>query len=362
MCHAPWASTSPSGVRSRACVGAGDSQGTGHGGGGGGSGDEEEGQRGRGLAVRLLLLAQDAVEDTAAWEAVLRSSSSSSSSSSSCSCSSLSSVSSSQASRVLPPSAHPSRQGCLCPRGGSAPPRCCSGGCGVHWGGQRVRVAQEALLLLKALLTGREDMGECGAWMGVKVGESRKVDHMCVHASTLFTPLPPTHTPPSGHAALGDLCADPETRALVYCATSALSAVREQTALFAPPRGMGRGTMRANRMMSLCLGPPSGDTAKGAAGSCEDPGGGRSIQQGLDDLVLSPWAQNMAIRLADAVTGAAGGAVKMTGGSTGTSPEGLILSLNTSVARRVQMRLLQMQQQQQQHEMWERAGGEEERG
>ena len=114
------------------------------GGGLGGGGEGRAGGEGGGLAQRLLALAHVAVEESAAWEAVAVAAAAGSGFSGS--------------SRGL--------------GGGGTNPRpvSCSGGGGGgqrapcftawEWLGQRARVAQEALLLLKALLLGAEKMRE----------------------------------------------------------------------------------------------------------------------------------------------------------------------------------------------------------
>ena len=154
MCRARWASLTS--LRRRGAGAGGRGQAAGENDGGDLEGGSGEGSgSSRGLSLRLLLLAQEAVEDCGAWEVVATTA---------WGTVTMSSTTCGGGVEVRRPH---SSQGSWDTWGH---PRCTSGGRRGRrgeaaagrglWGGQRARVAQEALLLLKAMLLGREDLRE----------------------------------------------------------------------------------------------------------------------------------------------------------------------------------------------------------
>lgn len=167
----------------------------------------------------------------------------------------------------------------------------------VDWGGERARLTQEALLLLKAMLLSRDELR--------------------------------TH-------ALLDLTADPEAQAAAQCAAARLAEAREAW-------GAGRkpGDSQSQGMVS----PATASLLASVAGPQQWP-----------ELLLAPWAQQLMVSTSvdpAAAAVSAGGAARA--GLLGCSLDAVV-TLNSSVHRRFLHRmqhLQQLQRQQQEQEMAE---------
>ena len=248
-----------------------------------------------------------------------------------------------------------------------------------EWLGQRARVAQEAMLLLKALLLGAEGIreyrggGRCrrcrgyggrggreeqaggmggeggGAGDGGREGRAVFLPPLLPRRSWLppSFPHPPrllsTHLSPppplTGSSALSDLTSDAEAHSLVQRATSALAEAPDllrcqQLAGGMQPLGWGGQPGRMHP-----VGAPPGDRL----GSTRQP---TQQQYHWPHLQLAPWAQRLTVTTSatpqqQQQQGGGGG-----GGAAGGCGVDAIVQLNGSIARRVQHRIMQQQQQQ----------------
>ena len=284
---------------------------------------------GGGLAQRLLALAHVAVEENAAWEAVA----------------------------AATTAAGPGADGAIGSVGGGAHPHSRPflysgggpGGCvqrascltAWEWLGQRARVAQEAMLLLKALLLGAEGIREYRGGGLYSFLPSFPAGHGCPPhfpilpgSSALISPPPLT-----GSSALSDLTSDAEAHSLVQRATSALAEAPDlfrcqQLAGGMQPLGWGGQPGRMHP-----VGAPPGDRL----GSTRQP---TQQQYHWPHLQLAPWAQRLTVTTSatpqqQQQQGGGGG-----GGAAGGCGVDAIVQLNGSIARRVQHRIMQQQQQQ----------------
>lgn len=167
----------------------------------------------------------------------------------------------------------------------------------VDWGGERARLTQEALLLLKAMLLSRDELR--------------------------------THT-------LLDLTADPEAQAAVQCAAARLAEARE---------AWGAGRKPGDGQSQGMVSPATAALLASGAGRQQWP-----------ELLLAPWAQQLMVSTSvdpAAAAVSAGGAARA--GLLGCSLDAVV-TLNSSVHRRFLHRmqhLQQLQRQQQEQEMAE---------